>query len=70
LPNWFYPHENTPGLSYHSSPHRWKMVGDTVLLNTVGRGQEFVLDCQGNPEAVQWLSQLLGLYDKGEQTSP
>lgn len=41
------------------------MDGDTVLLNTVGRGQEFVLDCQDYPEAVQWLSQLLCLYDIG-----
>ncbi|MFL5694718.1 MAG: hypothetical protein ACJ795_23245 [Ktedonobacteraceae bacterium] len=65
LPNWFYPHENTPGLSYHSSLHRWKLDGDTVLLNTVGRGQEFVLDCQDYPEAIQWLSQLLRLYDIG-----
>src|SRR5215469_6070635 len=63
LPKWFYPGENTPGLSYHRSLGRWKVETEYVLLNSVGRGQEFVLDCQEYTEAVHWLSGLLCLCD-------
>lgn len=68
LPKWFYPRDSTSSLSYHSNLSRWELNGDTVLLRSVGRGQEFVLDCQEYPEAVQWLCQLLSLYDTVEQT--
>ncbi len=61
LPGWFYPIENKPGLSYHRSLRRWKLEEDYVLLNSVGRGQEFVLDCQDYPEAIDWLTSLLCL---------
>nr|HET6902478.1 hypothetical protein [Ktedonobacteraceae bacterium] len=63
LPRWFYPSERASGLSYHRSLSRWKLEEDSVLLNNVGRGQEFVLDCQEYPEAVHWLSRLLCVYD-------
>jgi hypothetical protein len=46
---------------------RWKLDGDTVLLRSMGRGQEFVLDCQNYPDAIQWLSQLLLLEGTGKQ---
>lgn len=68
LPNWFYPHQPASSLSYHRDLSRWKLDGDTVLLRSVGRGQEFVLDSQHYPEAVQWLCQLICLYDTAEQT--
>lgn len=68
LPAWFYPREPSSSLSYHSNLRRWKLNDDTVLLRSVGRGQEFVLDCQAYPEAVPWLCQLLCLYDTVEQT--
>jgi hypothetical protein len=61
LPEWFYPRQATSSLSYHSDLSRWKLDRDTVLLRSVGRGQEFVLDCQDSPAAVQWLYQLLCL---------
>lgn len=67
LPAWFYPQEPFSSLSYHSNLSRWELNGDTVLLRSVGRGQEFVLDCQEYPQAVQWLCQLLSLYDLVEQ---
>ncbi len=63
LPKWFYPHQLTHSLSYHSDLSRWRLDGDSVLLRSVGRGQEFVLDCQDYPEAIQWLAQLLRLED-------
>jgi hypothetical protein len=65
LPKWFYPHQPASSLSYHSDLSRWKLDGDTVLLRSVGRGQEFVLDSQEYPDAIQWLSQLLHLEDTG-----
>lgn len=66
LPPWFYPRSSC--LSYHSDKSRWTRDADTVLLRTVGRGQEFVLDCQEYPEALEWLYQLLCLQDRAEQT--
>jgi hypothetical protein len=55
LPMWFYPAEGKSRLSYHTKLSRWEPVQEYVLLNTVGRGQEFVLDCQDYPEAIAWL---------------
>ncbi len=66
LPPWFYPRSSC--LSYHSDLSRWARDKDAVLLRTVGRGQEFVLDCQEYPEAIQWLCHLLCLSDTVEQT--
>jgi hypothetical protein len=34
--------------------------GDSVYLRTVGRGQEFVLDCDHYPESEGWLAGLFG----------
>ena len=59
LPSWFYPDEEKSSLSYHNSLSRWRIEKDYVLLNSVGRGQEFVLDCQEYPEAVNWLRSIL-----------
>ena len=58
LPLSFYPAERKSRLSYHTSLNRWKPQQDYVLLNTVGRGQEFVLDCLHYPQAIEWLSNI------------
>jgi len=58
LPLSFYPAERKSRLSYHTILNRWKPQQDHVLLNTVGRGQEFVLDCQHYPQAIEWLSDI------------
>lgn len=55
LPIWFYPQDRKSSLSYHSDMSRWKRSTDSVLLRTVGRGQEFVLDCNDYPEATGWV---------------
>ncbi len=55
LPPWFYPAQKKSRLSYHTNMGRWESRKEHVLLNTVGRGQEFVLDCQDYPEAIAWL---------------
>jgi hypothetical protein len=39
------------------------MDGDTALLQSAERGQEFVLDCEDYPEAIQWLSQLVHISE-------
>ena len=45
-------------LSYHGRPNRWQLMDDSVQLQTVGRGQEFVLDTDHYPEALTWLRTL------------
>lgn len=58
LPGWFYPTAGRPALSYHSDPERWSLDRDASYLKSVGRGQEFVLDCDYYPEAFGWLRDL------------
>jgi hypothetical protein len=59
LPKWFYPNfalnNERPPLSYHTKPIKWSPQDSSVHLKTVGRGQEFVLDCEFYPEAIKWL---------------
>lgn len=60
LPPWFYPfqpHAERSPLSYHGRRDRWQFKNNAALLQSVGRGQEFVLDCDEYPEAIAWLSQ-------------
>lgn len=58
LPAWFFPGPRPP-LSYHSDPRRWTRDGDRVRLQSVAKGQEFVLDMAHYPEAEKWLSALI-----------
>lgn len=58
LPKWFYSEEKKKRLSYHREDHRWPaLFADYVILNSVGRGQEFVVDIDGDhfQEAMSWL---------------
>lgn len=59
LPAWFHPATRHSCLSYHHTPNRWTKRANHVLLQTVGRGQEFILDCVDYPEALPWLSHML-----------
>jgi hypothetical protein len=59
LPRWMYPEGTRPALSYHCGRERWRKKASGVLLASVGRGQEFVLDCDYYPEAFSWLGELL-----------
>ena len=38
---------------------RWHRDKKGVLLRTVGRGQEFVLDCDYYPEVLNWIKKML-----------
>jgi len=60
LPSCFYPDEGELPLSYHSKLSRWHRDEDGVLLDSVARGQEFVLDCVQYPDAVEWAHGLFG----------
>jgi Nucleotide modification associated domain 3 len=55
LPACFHPGPGRPALSYHSNPQRWRSDAGGVLLQTVARGQEFVLDCDAYPGVSDWL---------------
>lgn len=55
LPASFYPVRGAPPLSYHSDIRRWSRDRRGVLLHTVRRGQEFVLDCKFYPQVLSWL---------------
>ncbi len=59
LPQWFYPHEGKCPLTYHSNLTRWQRTKRGTRLNSVARGQEFILDTKDFPEAVEWLKELL-----------
>jgi hypothetical protein len=61
LPGWFYP-DNRPALSYHrpgGKKERWRKFENSALLNTVGRGQEFVIDGEHYPELEKWVSSII-----------
>ena len=58
LPSWFYPPGGCPILSYHYNRQLWRRRKPWVYVKTVGRGQEFVFDAGGIPEANVWLREL------------
>ena len=60
LPRWFYPKPGTSPLSSHERQDRWRLDGDSCLLRSVARGQEFVLDVTHYPEATKWAADLIG----------
>ena len=59
LPGWFQPGDHRKPLTYHSDIQRWRKRGDRIELMSVARGQEFILDCNEYPEAVQWAHDLI-----------
>ena len=59
LPKWFYPVGRSSALSFHGDLSRWNPKQKYVCLRTVGRGQEFVLDCDDYPKIYQWLKKIL-----------
>jgi len=54
LPKWFYPRLGILPLSSHEKNDRWRLEEETCLMQNVSRGQEFILDVQHYPEAVEW----------------
>lgn len=58
LPKWLYPREGRPALTFHGDLRRWQMIKDGIILQTVGRGQEFVIDSDYYPESLAWIKDL------------
>ena len=59
LPLAFYPGAGKPPLSYHRKPETWRRSRNYCTLQSVSRGQEFVLDTAQYPKVTDWLSALL-----------
>jgi hypothetical protein len=61
LPEWFHPDGRASALTYHGGAARWQKSKAGVILDSAYRGQEFVLNCDHYPEAINWLRELLVL---------
>lgn len=62
VPRWMYPDEGKPPLSSHEKLSRWQLPTDNdgfCYLESVARGQEFVLDTEHYPDAVEWAINIL-----------
>lgn len=58
MPAWFNPTRHHAPLSYHYDRKRWTRRAGGYLLQSAGRGQEFVFDTAVYPEAIDWVQQL------------
>ena len=70
LPRWFYPVNGRRPLTYHGDPNRWECDHRHAYLDTVGRGQEFVLHTDDYPEASDWASNLIAQARGATQAQP
>ena len=70
VPRWFGPSPGSAPMSYHGDPGRWSVRSDHCLLRTVGRGQEFVVDCAGRPQAAAWLTGCTGTSHREADARP
>ncbi len=61
LPEWMHPTPGQTTLTYHGNPSVWQRRDGYTLLRSAGRGQEFVLDCDEYPQAVEWVAELLNV---------
>lgn len=59
VPSWLEPRPGRTPLSYHDRADRWSRHGDRLHLQTVAKGQEFVLDCRDYAEAIPWSRDLI-----------
>lgn len=59
LPSWMFPANANLALTSHTDLERWERRADYALLRNVSQGQEFVLDCDYYPEAIEWLANLI-----------
>ena len=66
LPRWFHPGRGRPAQSYHADPGRWSRIGRRCELRSVPKGQEFVLDLAGRPEAGEWLRGVVAAGHAGQ----
>ena len=63
ISRWAVPHWlRSAGLTYHGNPARWR---NDDTLEAVARGQEFVSDVDGCPDAIMWLDYVLSVISNG-----
>jgi hypothetical protein len=62
LPAWMHPDRGST-LTYHLAHPRWRVDGDACVVQTVGRGQEFVLGCDNIGAVEAWVR---SLFDEDE----
>ena len=62
VPRWLLKNPEQPTLSYHRDPGRWRLDNDWAILQSVGKGQEFVIDVGNCTEASQWLESLVSRH--------
>lgn len=72
LPNWFGPESAMPGkLSYHKDPKRWENQTDgSVILSSVAKGQEFVMDLPDHAQALEWIKKITSTPLRGAVLKP
>lgn len=59
LPECLWPEHSEKVLSYHRKPERWIEQGQTTILQSAFRGQEFVVQSKNNKAVRDWLISLL-----------
>lgn len=59
LPKWFYPRSKKCVLTYHSDMERWEKTKTGTRLNAASRGQEFIMDTEEFPDAIEWVKDLV-----------
>lgn len=62
LPKWLHPADRRSRLSCHDKLEKWRFDNNYAYLQSVGRGQEFVLDTVDYPEAVDWAKGLIAQH--------
>ncbi len=60
VPRWLHQRRD---LSYHTNPDRWLPDGQ---LQTVARGQEFVVDIAGDAAAQSWTAEIIAEIESDE----
>ena len=60
-----FPDLRHPVVRFAAALDSWRHDDNHAYLQTVGRGQEFVLDLAHYPEAVEWLSDLVSSLGSG-----
>ncbi|MCU1303599.1 MAG: hypothetical protein JWQ87_3883 [Candidatus Sulfotelmatobacter sp.] len=59
LPKWCVPRHGQYPLTYHRRDACWQIRDDQVVLQTKSPGQEFVLNTDTYPEALEWAKNLI-----------
>lgn len=62
VPQWMVPKDGQRALSYHGNSSRWTVGDGSGLMQSVGKGQEFVLHCNDYPESFDWVSSLIASH--------